>query len=305
MPSLPEITAELTDKVEQAVSLVVTRKGEEVALDARKVNLANDAADAFRALCRDLVESLPKRTVVTYTADAELTGSEIFVIDDEDTLDELADLRELATQASTLPNTAPQDLNVSIQLYAVVVGDATRAVFVRRADPTMSFKAGRVFAVGQQQLRLLEEPVFRFSPGFDLVLTDEWVVVLSQAAFERLYRDIGLIDQHVSEWVKGITDYLPMAKESISALTDVASRDSRLWRKLREIRRRGHLAAVDLKEVTRYAKRMGLDPKKIVQDNQLVFDPTERFSFLHLLNEDLYKGPLTDEAFEAQRKAPV
>ena len=102
----------------------------------------------------------------------------------------------------------------------------------------------------------------------------------------------------------GITDHLPKASASVAALEEVALRDSRVWRKLREIRRRGHRASVDLKEVTRYAKRMGLDPKTIVQDGQLVFDPTNRFSFLHLLNEDLYKGPLT-EAFEAQRKAPV
>lgn len=305
MPSLPTITAELTEKVDQAVSLVVARRGNEGELDARKVNLADDAADGFRDLCRGAIDSLSIRTVVAYTADAELTGAETFVIDDKDTLDELADLRALATQASSLPNTAPQDLDVSIQLYAVVVGNDARAVFVRRADPTMTFKAGRILAIGQQQLRLLEEPVFGFSPGFDLVLTEEWAVVLSQSAFERLYRDIGLIEQHVSEWVKGITDHLPMAEESVAALTDVALRDSRVWRKLREIRRRGHLATIDLKEVTRYAKRMGLDPKKVVQNDQLVFEPAERFSFLHLLNEDLYKGPLTDEAFEAQRKAPV
>jgi hypothetical protein len=41
----------------------------------------------------------------------------------------------------------------------------------------------------------------------------------------------------------------------------------------------------------------------VVRDGQLLFDPAERFSFLHLLNEDLYRGPLTDVTFEAQRKA--
>jgi hypothetical protein len=38
---------------------------------------------------------------------------------------------------------------------------------------------------------------------------------------------------------------------------------------------------------------------------ELVFDPAERFSFFHLLNEDLYRGALTDETFEAQRKTPA
>lgn len=91
--------------------------------------------------------------------------------------------------------------------------------------------------MAQDQLRRLEEPVFSFSPGFDLIVTDEWVIVLNQTAFERLYRDLGLIDRHVSEWLKGITDYLPMAESSVAALREVALRDSRTWRKLREIRR--------------------------------------------------------------------
>lgn len=305
MPSLEDIVKQLTEKANESASLVVARKGAASELDARKVNLATDAADRFRDLCRDAIDDVSRRTVVVYTAEAELTGSETFVIDDKDTLDELADLRALAAQASTLPTTAPHDLDLSIQLYAVVLGNDSRAVFVRKTDPTMTFKAGRILAIGQDRLRLLEEPVFGFSPGFDLVLMEDWAVVLNQSGFERLFRDIGLIERHVSQWVMGITDHLPMASASVAALEEVALRDSRVWRKLREIRRRGHLASVDLKEVTRYAKRMGLDPKTIVQDGQLVFDPTNRFSFLHLLNEDLYKGPLTDEAFEAQRKAPV
>lgn len=305
MPSLQNIVKELTDKVSESASLVVARKGAAGKLDARKVNLANDAAGRFRDLCRDGIDDLSQRTVVVYTAEAELTSSEAFVIDDKETLDELGDLQALAMQASTLPTTAPQNLDLSIQLYAVVIGDSTRVVFVRKTDPTMTFKAGRILAIGQDQLRLLEEPVFGFSPGFDLVITKDWAVVLNQSGFERLFRDIGLIERHVSQWVRGITDHLPMAAASVAALEDVALRDSRVWRKLREIRRRGHLAAVDLTDVTRYAKRMGLDPKTVVDDGQLVFDPTDRFSFLHLLNEDLYKGPLTNEAFEAQRKAPV
>lgn len=53
----------------------------------------------------------------------------------------------------------------------------------------------------------------------------------------------------------------------------------------------------------KYARRVGIDPKSIIRDGKLVFDPAERFSFLHLLNEDLYRGFLTDVTFEAQQKA--
>lgn len=94
-----------------------------------------------------------------------------------------------------------------------------------------------------------------------------------------------------------------MKPDSEAALLEVARADSRTWRRLREIRRRGHLAGISLADVRKYAKKVGLESAAIVQDGKLVFNPADRFSFLHLLNEDLYRGPLTDETFEAQRKS--
>ena len=93
-----------------------------------------------------------------------------------------------------------------------------------------------------------------------------------------------------------------MGADSVEALKDVAKRDSRLWRRLREIHERGHLATVSLDKVRQYAADMGLDPDALVVDKKLVFDAANRFPILQLLNEDLYHGFLTDDPFEAQRK---
>lgn len=78
----------------------------------------------------------------------------------------------------------------------------------------------------------------RLAARSDLIVTDDWMIVENQAAFERLFREFGHVERHVSEWVKGITDHLPMSERIIAPLRDVALRDSRTWRKLREIRRR-------------------------------------------------------------------
>jgi hypothetical protein len=305
MPTLEEITKELSSKLEGAVSVVVARKGSDGGIDARKLALAENAADGFRALCRGTLESLQARTSAAYTADAELGASEVFILDDPASLDELADLCGLTTSAATLPLTAPRDLDLSIQFYAVVVGDRSRLLLLRRTDPQIKYSAGKFLALAGEQLRKLEEPAFSFAPGFDLVIADKWIVVLNQAAFERLFREVGIIDKHIATWITGITDHLPMEPASVASLQRIAHDDSRTWRRLREIHRRGHLANVALEEVRRYAKGVGLDPKNIVQKGQLVFDPAERFSFLHLLNEDLYNGPLTNATFEAQRKSPA
>ena len=303
MASLEQITTELATNLEQSISVIVARKGPQGGFESAKLALAQDAAEGFRDLSRDALDDLRRRAVVPYTADAELDGGEAFVIDDPDGLAELADLGALASLAATLPTTPPRDLDLKIQFYGVALGDDSRVLLVRRTDPRIAYRAGRWLAIAGERLTRIEEPAFSFSPGFDLLIGTGWAVILHQAAFERLFRDIGLVDKHVRAWVTGITDHLPMDPASKTALLQVARDDSRTWRRLREIRRRGHLSGVDLAEVRRYAKRVGLDPSSIVRNGKLAFDPADRFSFLHLLNEDLYRGPLTDETFEAQRKS--
>lgn len=303
MASLDDVKADVAARLDEAVSVIVGRKAANGGINAAKLALADDAAEAFRDLARDSHEDLGRKRSVAYTVDAELDRGEVFVLDEADDLAELADLTKLADLAATLPITPPRDLDLGIQFYAVVLGDDTRASFVRRTDPRIAYRGGRWLAVAGQQLTKLEEPAFSFSPGFDFLLGPGWAVIFNQASFERLFRDIGLIDKHVRGWVEGITDHLPMDPASEAELLRVAHEDSRTWRRLREIRRRGHLAGVGMAEVRKYARKVGLDPQSVIRDGKLVFDPGTRFGFLHLLNEDLYRGDLTNVTFEAQRKA--
>lgn len=303
MTTIEEVLETLVPRLEQAVSLLVAR-GSADEVGAHKLLLATDAADGLRDMCHSATDGLTDRAAVTYTATAELERDELFVIDDADTLAELSDLRALGDQAATLPHEAPSDLDARIQMYAVVVGDVDRVAFVKKSDPVIPHNSGtRLFALGGEQLRRLNEPAFAFRPGFDLIVSDGWVVVLNQGAFERLFRELGLVERHIDSWVEGITDHLPMSDASVDALTTAAKADSRMWRRMREIKTRGHLAHVTLDEVRQYAIAVGIDADEVVAGGSLVFDPSKRFSFLHLLNEDVYTGYLTSERFEVQRKA--
>jgi hypothetical protein len=304
MVAVDAILREIDQRVPQAVSLTVGRMLED-RLDVRRLLMEAAAAEAFREQCRLTRDRIASRTPTSYATNAELDEGEIFVIDDNDTLGEIAAFRQLAENLGNIPTTAPAELDTTVKLYAVAVGDDERVLFVRKTDPRLSHKAGRFLAIGAERLSRVEEPAFTFSSDFDFVLGSSWAVVLNQKSFEMLFRDIGLVQKHIDTWISGITDHLPMRATSIAQLREVAQRDSRTWRKLRDIKQRGHLAGVQLGEVRRYAKVVGLDPDKVVVNDELVFDPAERFSFLHLLNEDLYKGPLTEEVFEAQRKASI
>lgn len=305
MPSPAEIVDEIDARLPEALSLTVGKMVDD-AVEASHVSVAEDAATALREQCAVARDRIAEGTAQDYTATAELDSSQFFVIDDAETLEELGAFRTLAEDLAAMPQIAPGELDLSIKLYAVAVGDGDdRILFVRRTDPRLTHKAGRFLAIGEQQLTRVDGPVFTFSPDFDFMMGPNWAVVLKQRAFEMLFREIGLVEKHVSTWIEGITDHLPMSAASIDSLREVALGDSRTWRRLRDIERRGHLADVSLDQVASYAGQVGLEADSVVVDGELVFDPSQRFGFLHLLNEDLYTGPLTGEAFESQRKASM
>ena len=305
MISPDEILQEIDARLDEALTLTVGRLvGTKI--KANHLALDRDAADALREQCHAARKLISEGAPASYTATAELDDGEFFVIDDAETLAELGAFRTLAENLGAIPQVTPVELNLAIKLYSVAVGnESDRILFVRRTNPRIPHRAGRFLAIGQERLKRIDGPVFSFSANFDFVLGQDWTVVIDQKSFEILFRQIGLVEQHVSTWIKGITDHLSMSGASIESLQKVALRDSRTWRRLRDIEHRGHLAHVTLEQVAEYAGEVGLDSDKIVVNGELVFDPSDRFGFLHLLNEDLYKGLLTGQAFESQRKSAM
>lgn len=299
---IDEVINQSTTALGEDISLLVAYEAPD-GFEARNVNLGRPAADGLRTLGRDWLDGVAGSVVVPYEATAELGDGEVFLVEDPDVLTDLAPLYELVSQASELPPLAVGQVDRRISVYGVVAGGANRVGFFRRSDPRIGFSGGRrLLAVFGERLERLEEPAFAFYSSFDVVLADAWALIVNQGAFEKLFREAGLVERHIDQWVAGIAQNLPWADGAVAALTEVAHRDSRVWRRLREIKRRGHLATVTIEQVRGYVAEMGLDEDALIVDDRLVFDPADRFSILHLLNEDLFRGPLTSERFEAQRK---
>ncbi len=292
------------DRVAEAVGLLVARLADDGRVEGAKLHLSANVADSFRGYCLGALDWVDTATEQSYSGGAELAGGAFFFVDDASILDELSAIGDLRTAIETLPTIRPSQLDLTIQLYGVVAGsDVDRVLFVRRTNPRLAHGAGKFFAIGGERLTRLDEPAFSFAPKFDFIVGDGWAIVLDQRSFEILYREIGMVTANITQWIGGITDHLPMDDADVDVLRTVALHDSRTWRQLREIEQRGHLAEITLDQVARYAAVVGIDPATVVADGRLTFDPAQRFSFLHLLNEDLYKGQLTDELFEAQRKS--
>ncbi|GAA2007278.1 hypothetical protein [Microbacterium ulmi] len=302
--NVQRVLADLDAQLSASLSLVVGRRSAESGI--RRLRLGSSAADALRDQATAARARIADGTATEYSALAELERDEYFLLEDAQSLAELAELRAVVDDIGDVAPVSPSELDGSIGFYAVGLGDGEgRIAFVRRTDPRLAAKPGRLLAIGRDRLESISEPLFAFSEEFDLVIARGWAVVFSQTAFERLARETGIVERHVSTWISGIMAHLRMDADSEQRLRETALRDSRTWRRLRDIQRRGHLANVDLGQVEKYAGSVGLEPSDVVRDGALRFDPDQRFGFLHLLSEDLYTGPLTGERFESQRKAAM
>lgn len=300
------ILAEIDARLSAALTLTVGRLRKDT-IEARHLALSTNATDSLHKQCKLIYDRIKDKTPVLYTSMKELDDGEFFVIYDDKTLDELGDFRSLTHNLGAIPQIMPSELDLDVKFYGVSLGDdaTDRILFVNRTNPQLTHKTGKFFVFAREQITCIEGPVFAFSPDFDFLLGPTWAVVLNQKSFEILFRQINHVEKRISTWVRGITDHLPMSDSSIDSLKQIALQDSRTWRRLQDIERRGHLAHVTLDQVAEYASKVGLNPSEVVVNGELVFDPTKRFGFLHLLNEDLYKGHLTGEVFESQRKSAM
>lgn len=272
-------------------------------MTGKKLTLGQGATQALRDLGKDWVSQLNGNSVVPYEASSELRDGEVFLVDDEEGLAELSPLYAIAEQTAELPQLSQDAVDQRITAYAVVAGGADRIALFKRSDPRLGYSGGRrVIGILKQRLEEIEDPTFAFYTYFDFVLAPTWALVVNQAAFERTFRDAGLVERHIDEWTASAAAHLPWAEGAVEALRRVAIKDSRIWRRLREIHRRGHLSGVGIDDIEAYAKAMDLEVNHLIEDGHLIFDPDDRFSILHLLNEDLFRGALTDVRFEAQRK---
>ena len=290
---------------DKTLTLIVARRSNDRVVGGH-VNVARDAAAALRKTAEDALLDLDRRIRRDYDPDALLEAGEYFVIP-RSKLEDSFGVLELLDRGPAADLLTPDEIAERSQLfYASVIGKdpSARLAFVSKSNPARVARSGNFFTPQHEVLTHLQEDVFLFEDRVDLIVSAKAVVVFNQSAFEQWFRDTPALLEKVDEWIGGISAHLPLAGDGADRLAERARTDSRLRRVLYSIQSRGHLAKVTVDQVRRHVSAQGLDPDRFVKGNELVFDDAEPATLLKILNEDLFRGGLTDEPFVADRKAP-
>jgi hypothetical protein len=268
------------------------------------VAVADEVEEELRTACRETLEWLQDCAVVGYGPDAHVESAEYMAVPMQVVADEAYAVLDLLRRASALDRLSATHIPRQLWFYAAVVGDEPerRAAFVRKADPHRSAKAGRFFTTLGEVLSKIDEPVFVLEHRFELVVVEGGLAVINPVAFETLFRGAPELEKRIPRWAEAISDYLPIADDGAERLVAVATRNSRLARRLRSISERGHLKNVTIDRVREEIKAQGLDETRLIENGALVVDEEDPGTLLRLLNEDLFIGGLSDTPYAADRK---
>lgn len=282
----------------------------------KRVNVSQGVEVDLRIVATAVAADLETREVARWSPEVVSSPEVVHVMPTADVgagpvlakeVEAFGTLLEALAQGGDLPKLTARELPAAeLQFYALVIGDdsASRTVWIRLTNVRRGLKPDRkIFTTLGDTLTKVLDPIFGFDDDFDMVAADGQLAVLSLGSFKKLFRDNSALAAQIPGWISAITDHLPIAPAAEAILADKCSRDSRARGKLEAINFRGHLPTVPPATIRKKMRDYGLDVRRFFnQQNQLDFKNEDVNDLLKVLNEDLFKGLLTDTKFRADRK---
>ena len=305
--------------------LIVGWRPRRARLDAAAIELSRDVARELQAMCHGTLDQLAGLVHRPYSGSAyiepgeeylavpvtELAGAAAHAPGSED--DEAAGLSDLHRLVMTpgLATLSRSDLREGRYLFYAVIctgqGTGQRIGFVRQTDPHRVAKAGGITALfGQEGLRRLEDPVFIFEAGFDLVIGADEVAVLRLEAFNRMFADLNALALAAPANARKIAGMVgQVTPAAIEALGRAAAARPSIARRLQRLARAGTLPSVTPKDLSRAMLKHELDPAQLVMGNKIAFEQDQATVFLDLIEQLYYETDFTGEHRRSDRYSPL
>jgi hypothetical protein len=206
---------------------------------------------------------------------------------------------------------SPTDLRKGRYLFYAVIctdqGTGQRIGFVRQSDPHRVARAGGFLtAFGQEGLRRLEEPVFVFEAGFDLIISPEEAAVLRLEAFNRMFADLNTLALAAPANARTIAGLVGrVAPAAVEALARAAATRPSLARRLQRLATSGAIPSVTPGDLSKAMLKHDLDPGRLVTGDEITFPPEQAAAFLDLIEQLYYETDFTGEHRRSDRYSPL
>ena len=176
---------------------------------------------------------------------------------------------------------------------------------IKKKSPSKRAVRGKAWFLADDELTAIASDPWELESLFDVVVGEGGGYALNTHFFEQLFADSDRVRAKVAPWVGNIASQLSMSQASQDVLIAACESSSRHRRRLRAIVHRGHIGSVTVDAIRRHVRRMELDPSDYLDSAGVFVNDSNVGEVLHILNEDLTRGGLTDEPFRIESKEPL
>ncbi|MEI2825161.1 MAG: Kiwa anti-phage protein KwaB-like domain-containing protein [Dermatophilaceae bacterium] len=267
---------------------------------ARMIKVSGPVADALRTHAADAAARLQDGT--PYAPDADLEDNSHMEADRDESLDTLL-LDEISKGTSLDLATAEELRTKPLICHALVIAQQQRTtLFVRKRSPIQLAKKSLVAFLVHDRLDELESPLFAFDNRYDAIITDDRIFVLDKKAFEGLFKSSPAVLEKTTEWVCEVGQHVPFSKGSEEKLDAILKRNSVHRNKFLALKGRAYLQSVTPDVLRAEMSRHNLDPADLMDGDFLRVTDQNVKHILRLLNEDLFQGGFSHQAYAASTK---
>ena len=290
-------------------------------LDAAAVELSQSVAREMQSMCRAELDHIGRLVRRPYAGSPYIEpGEEYLAVPitelasttapahavDTDQAADLSDLQRLVTTPGLSPLSRTDLQDGRYLFYTVICTEqdtGQRIGFVRQSDPHRIARTGALMtAFGQEGLRRLEDPVFAFEIGFDLIVGPDEVAVLRIETFNRMFADLNTLAMaapaNARKIAKAVSQMTPAAVE---ALASAAAARPSLARRLQRLANTGAVPSLTPGDMSKAMLKHELDPAQLVTGDEITFPQEHAPVFLDLIEQLYYETDFTGEHRRSDR----
>ncbi len=271
----------------------------------RSVPITDALGMALLALCQSTLDHLRMIRKRDFDPRGNPTAEEAQLIAAEN-LNLEADLFALLkTAGEDHPAGAHSDELKYPKLYAVAFGAGEqRFFFVRRRLEALAASGKLVLKFTGDQLAVEDKPVFVFPVDFEALLHPLGVVLLKGNVFESLFQSKEDVAKQVGANMTALIARVPLDEASHKPLVKACVSYAYLRKRLRSVIENPKFAKLTPPRILEVCAAESLDPATFFEGETIRLSEENVDRFLRFLNDEVYRGPFTNELLAADGVAP-
>lgn len=278
----------------------------------QRAGLTTDVADTFRTVAHEVIQRILQPVAAgdvrirDYDAAVAAVERELERLDATEHERVLSQLKRLDRIEEMPLFNAEDDFLSLLRFYSITlrVNGLSPVHLIRQFSPKSELQRSRWFGLFFRDgtYNRVTERTFLFDMSIDCVASESEVLILKKNAFHQIFRFYDRVREKGVESLAAVADLNIIANfEEFSASCEGHVQK---LAKLNSIVRKGYLPNVTLDKVKFVIEKLGLSVQLSLISGQekLLFESSDRWALLKLLDDDYYQSEMTGRKYEANSK---